>query len=273
MPRPVRAGVTAVLAVALAGVVGTGLAVATGQDLQGIPALDRLTPGAWVEVDGRSVRVPRPEPSDGRVRPAVAVTTTGVHAFLHTADDGAPVGYDPCRPVPYVVRPDGAPSFGPAVLEEAVAVVEDATGLDLVDVGTTDEPPAADRPLIQPDRYGTGWAPVLVAWSDEDESDELAGPVAGVAGSAAVPGASGDGTWLAAGRMVLDAEDLTAMAARPDGRERVLSVVVHELAHVVGLDHVDATSELMHPMASTATGLGPGDRQGLALLGQVPCQR
>lgn len=248
--------------------VGAGLWVHPG----GWDLSELVRPQVYVQVDGEAVAVPRPDASDGRVRPAVAVTTSGSYAFLHTAPDGSPVGYDPCRPVRYVVNTSGMPPSGQLVVDDAVQVVAEASGLALVPVGTTDEEPRVERPLIQPDRYGPGWAPVLVAWSDGATVPELAGQVAGVGGSAAVPGADGSGTWLAGGRLLLDAEDLGALLASPEGYPQARAIVVHELAHVLGLDHVDDPGELMHPTTSSWTELGPGDRQALALVGQVACE-
>jgi hypothetical protein len=266
----VRVLLAGVLGALLALVVGTGWGVATGRDL---PVLHGwLQPRAYVQVDGVAVAVPRPEAAPGRLRPAVTPSGAGEHAFLHRTPEGHPVGSDPCQPVRYVVRPDGEPAEGRELVRQAARLLEDATGLVLVEVGTTDEVPAMDRTLIQPERYGPGWAPVLVAWSDEHEMPDLAGPVAGVGGSAAVPGASGHGQWLAAGRLVLDAPDIEAVIERPEGTARALAIVVHEMAHVLGLDHVEDPDELMHPLASHVTELGPGDREGLALLGQVPCE-
>lgn len=231
-----------------------------------------ISPRAYVEIDGSAVAVPRPEASEGRVLPAVPVTTAGSHAFLHATTEGDPVGYDPCRPVRYVVRTDGAPRSGPALVQDAIEVVSEASGLAFVEVGTTDEAPLEDRTLIQPDRYGPGWAPVLIAWADESELPELAGQVAGVGGSAAVPGADGQGSWLAAGRLVLDAPDLTALLGRADGYDQARAIVVHELGHVLGLDHVEDPGELMHPQTSVRHDLGPGDLQGFATVGQVGCE-
>lgn len=251
-------------------VLAVGLAASPWGDLDRLR--DLLGTRAHVEIDGRAVAVPRPAAAEGRLRAVVPVTTSGTHAFLHTTQDGAPVGYDPCRPVRYVVRADGAPAQGDQLLADALVAVSAATGLVFEHVGTTDEEPVKDRALIQPARYGEGWAPVLVAWSDEEELPELAGQVAGVGGSAAVPGADGDGTWLAAGRLVLDGPDLAALLERPDGEAQARAVVVHELGHVLGLDHVDDVTELMHPQTSANAELGPGDRQGLALLGAVACE-
>ncbi|NTW39947.1 MAG: hypothetical protein HGA44_08650, partial [Cellulomonadaceae bacterium] len=140
---------------------------------------DLVHPRVFVEIEGRAVAVPRPEESTGRVLPAVAVTTSGSHAFLHTTEAGAPVGYDPCRPVRYVVASHGVPASGQQLVADAVAIVSAASGLALVDAGTTEELPVLDRALIQEDRYGPGWAPVLIAWADETTVPELAGQVAG----------------------------------------------------------------------------------------------
>lgn len=263
-----RSGVGAglLVAVLIVAVVGA-MAVRDGWS-----PLDWLRPRAYVEIDGRAVAIPRPAPSAGRLLPAIPVTTEGAHAFLHTHDDGTPVGYDPCRPIRYVIREDGMPEGGRQLVDEAVVVVSAASGLVLEYAGATDEPPAVERPLIQPDRYGDGWAPVLIAWSTEAQVPALAGEVAGLGGSAAVPGASGNGLWLQGGRMVLDAADVAAMLGRTGGWAEARAIAVHELAHVLGLDHVADPAELMHAVSSWRTDLGPGDRQGLALVGQAACE-
>lgn len=256
------------LAVLVAAAVLVGLAVlgSTGWDVTGW-----FQRRAFIDVDGEAVAIPEPAPAAGRVLPAVPVTTQGTHAFLHVDADGDPVGYDPCRPIRYVINPAGMPADGQALIDEATAVVSAASGLAFADAGTTDEVPAVQRAVIQ-DRYGDTWAPVLIAWSDESAMHELRGEVAGMGGSAAVPGRHGDGEWLAAGRVVLDTADITAMLARPNGRAQARAIVVHELSHVLGLDHVDDPTELMHPVSSDRTDLGPGDRQGLALAGQADCE-
>jgi hypothetical protein len=49
------------------------------------------------------------------------------------------------------------------------------------------------------------------------------------------------------------------------------AIVDHELAHVVGLGHVEDPGELMYEHALERTTYGPGDREGLARLGSVDC--
>ena len=102
-----------------------------------------------------------------------------------------PVAYDPCRPIHYVLRPDGAPAGGEEVVRAASPGCREVTGLQFVDDGTTDETSTRDRPIFQPDRYGDRWAPVLIAWETEEQNPALAGDTVGEAGSVAV--SLGDG--------------------------------------------------------------------------------
>ena len=180
------------------------------------------------------------------------------------------VAFDPCRPVHYVVRPDGAPAGGQELVEQAVAEISAATGLRFVDDGPTTESPSEDRDPYQPERYGKRWAPVLITWSDPAEVPGLAGNVAGLAGP--VTRQAPDGPFVhVTGQVVLDAPDLRAGLEQRGDTAGVRGVVLHELAHVVGLDHVDDPGQLMHPDGADVTGLADGDRAGLARLGAGEC--
>lgn len=203
--------------------------------------------------------------------PPLGAPTAGPYSFLQTQADGVtPVTYSPCRPIHYVVRPDGAPARGDALIDQALARISEATGLQFVADGPTSETPTQDREPYQPDRYGDRWAPVLVAWSNETETPELAGDVAGSAGSTSV---AVDGTsYYVTGTLVLDAPPITELLGSPNGTAVALGVVTHEAAHVVGLGHVDDVGQLMNPTtALSQTYLANGDLAGLARVGTGPC--
>ena len=53
--------------------------------------------------------------------------------------------------------------------------------------GALPEAPSENRNTYQADRYGKRWAPVLIAWSNPEESPGLAGNVPGDRAEAAMP--------------------------------------------------------------------------------------
>ncbi|HVF20831.1 MAG TPA: matrixin family metalloprotease [Mycobacteriales bacterium] len=220
---------------------------------------------------------PRPTPraagsATPLARPADPPTDPGVYRFLATQQaSAAPVAYDPCRVIPVVLNNRTMPEGGARLVEEAFARVSALTGLQFHVEGRTDEPPAVERDEFQPARYGDRWAPVLVSWSDAAESPHLAGDTAGVAGSNWVDAGGGTSVYVT-GDVTLDGPDLREVLDGRDGHTQALSIVLHEVAHLVGLDHVEDRNELMHPESTTeVVEFGPGDRRGLAQLGAGPC--
>jgi hypothetical protein len=193
---------------------------------------------------------------------------TGGFAFKNTHPDGSAVTYDPCRSIHYVVNPAGGPPGGPRLVHRAVARVQAATGLAFVDDGATTERPNERRRLVQRDRYGDRWAPVLIAWADEDGYPALGGAVAGIGGSTPIDG--GDDAHYVTGQIVLDRAN--SQLSTPAEAATARAIVLHELGHVVGLAHVPQPGELMYkdtvPGEST---YGAGDLRGLALVGRGRC--
>ena len=192
----------------------------------------------------------------------------GSFAFLTTQrGSDEPVGYDPCSPVEYVVNTAGAPPDWQELVADGVAHTEWATGLELVDRGTTD-----DRPFdpVRRGAFSGTSRPVVIGFADEDELDGLAGDVAGLGGSLAVRDSLGR-DYFVTGSIALDTEVFDSTS---NGEERasLQAIVDHELGHVVGLDHVDDPDELMYAENVGRTTYGPGDLEGLARLGSIPCR-
>ena len=198
---------------------------------------------------------------------------SGSYKFLARQSDGkTPVAYDRCRAIHYVIRQQGEPPGTDPIVFTAVERVSQATGLHFVFDGTTSEAPSNQRPDQQLARYGTRWAPVLISWSTAKESPGLAkAEVLGVGGSHSVTAPSG-ARVLVTGAVTLDSEKLGKILKQPDGDQVVRAVVLHELGHVVGLDHVDAKSQLMFKRIQHGmTDFGAGDLTGLAALGRGGC--
>lgn len=197
-------------------------------------------------------------------RPADVVPVpqgVGSFEFLHTQPGtDEPVGYDPCRPVEVLVNPDGAPANMDELVNTGLAHTSAATGLKFTRVGTTDARDVASRGTIRRQ-------PVLIIWAAPDEVPELAGDVAGVAGSIATQQAGR--MRYVTGRVVLDRDLFSTFSRREASIAQ--AIVDHELGHLVGLDHVDDIGELMHPHSLERTTFGPGDLEGLARIGRISC--
>lgn len=219
----------------------------------------------------------RPPPSDEAKlnplgTPAQVPEGGGAFEFLAHQDDDptTPAAFDPCRPIHYVIRHDGAPPDGEQLIHESVARVSTATGLQFIDDGATTELPPKDRQAYQPDLYDDDrWAPVVIAWSDEAQYPGLAGYIGGL-GSASWERSDTGAVVNVSGMVVLDRVDLSSEVL-PD-RAYARATIMHELGHVVGLDHVADRGQIMFSEGQPGvTEYGAGDLAGLAELGTQEC--
>jgi hypothetical protein len=228
----------------------------------------------------------RGEPTGPTTTADVAASEDGYAVWDRDAD-GQPIRWDPCSPIEVVISAAGAPdTVTPTDLrrdvEAAVDDVRAASGLDVVVVGTTADRPHADRPTTATGQDGPRWAPVLIGWRNSHEAGlplrdtdrALALPIS------VRPEARGAPATYVTGQIVLNAEREELRPGRDDRSDSWGATILHELVHIVGLDHVDDVDELMaaHPGQGPVT-LGPGDRAGLRAVGadagclEVPAAR
>ena len=214
-----------------------------------------------------------------RVRGARAAAGSPLHAVeapaaaadgwgpAYVDDRGRPARWDPCRPIHYVVQATWLPATGRADLAAALERVSRASGLTFVDDGDTDELPRTARDAYQPDRYGERWAPLLVGWVPPAQTDlGLGAGVQGVSSAVAVSGSEGGS--IVSGQVVLDADSRLPPGFGPGATEG--EVLLHELAHAVGLGHVLDPTQVMYPeTTNNESQYGAGDRAGLAALGRA----
>jgi hypothetical protein len=204
--------------------------------------------------------------------PAPVNRTSSSYKFLAVKDDGTPLAYSPCRPIHYVVNSDLADPSWQQLVDEAVRQASVATGLKFIYDGPSSEVPSTNRQGYQPARYGDRWAPVLIAWSTPEQVPRLTGQTVGLGGSSSIGLSNGYQAYVT-GTVSLDAPQFAGIVDTSEGKEIGIAVIMHELGHLLGLDHVEDPRQLMFDQASWVRQYAAGDRTGLAQLGTGPCSK
>jgi hypothetical protein len=222
----------------------TLLAVLIGAGIQSLvwPRV-KYSFGAGPQPSG-AVAVP-PEPPD-----------SGAHQFGQRHGSGDPVGWYPCRPIPYWIGRSDLPPEGEASVARVLGEVTAISGQRFKYRGLTDTIPQDNWDFPVRGAW-IGWTsvPSTEAWADhEGQSGELA------VGLTSVSPRLADG-WTARGWVMVKTDDDQAHVSASE-----VDTLRHEVGHLLGLDHTDASNEAMTPATPTAE-YGPGDRRGLWLLG------
>lgn len=271
-PSLIRRGLRALFRLTTLGIIlGFAACVALG----GGPQLPSVPQASGTPTTTQTPNTPH------RLLPVVTAKRNKNYAWLSGTDG---IRWDPCRAIRYVVNPANQPAGGLKAIKQGIAVVSRATGLLFEYAGSTSERYAGDRAAYQPGTYPDSpdeWAPVLIAWEKDrrfnslvEATGEGSGDVAQVVGfggpewvTTSVVGASRG--FMVTGEVVFRASELRRML-RAGKTTRVRAVVIHELSHVMGLDHVSNRGQIMYERIGV-TNLGKGDRYGLSLAGDGPC--
>jgi hypothetical protein len=199
----------------------------------------------------------------------------GEFAFLGASPDG-PYRWNPCQPIHYEANLDHAPGGALEDLREAVARISEATGIEFVEDGTTNR--TVDMQVgraFQSQIPGEPrFLPLLFEWIPHEHFDFVADTDRAAAFGIPFRGFGELARTYVSGAIAMDAgEDLPGGFGQRYSRGVIL---MHELAHVLGLGHVASPYEIMwspelsdvrHPVLSQSE-WGPGDLEGLRAVGR-----
>jgi hypothetical protein len=209
---------------------------------------------------------PTPSPS-----PSPRPKVDGAFRFLGRAAGGDPVRWDPCQTITYAVNMRGADAPVRPDLRVALRRVTAATGIRFRAVGTSRESFISAYERMRYEGV-IRKAELILIWVDHEDYErilrQLRDPRPSIAFAKTMQGLFADRDRYFGGIIVIDDD---ATSTRGFGHRYAHgSVLLHELGHIIGLDHVKDPDQLMytgrHPDYGL-TGFGDGDLEGLRRLG------
>jgi hypothetical protein len=185
--------------------------------------------------------------------PAGAVSSYSVTAMSHQV-----LRWNPCASVAVRVDVHGAPSGALADVEHALSLVDRASGLRLHYAGSTTSIPNRGN--------WKSYRGITVAWARSTQSDLLGQGQAGEGGY--VASTDGSGRWrITSAFVVVDTRYNYLHGGFGTGGTRG-ALLLHELGHAVGLNHVPDARQIMYPkITSKAAAYAAGDVAGLHRVG------
>jgi hypothetical protein len=197
----------------------------------------------------------------------LAALTSSSYRFSSILD-GAPVRWNPCQVIHWRSNAARGPVGGLSVLKAAVVRMATLTGTTWVYDGAVSTVPST---AYLPRTPTTSNKPVLIGWTDGTASDLLRSKPAQVLGMTRTVWFGvddGKGHRAAATRGAVIALDRTDRLPLR-GAQSWSATVLHELGHVMGLDHPADTRQLMAATLPNVSDLQSGDRTGLTRLGRA----
>lgn len=183
--------------------------------------------------------------------------------------------WNPCRPIRWAINTDHAPKGFVAEARRAVTELAHATGFRMVFAGTTaPRPQAVNGTLIDGPLKAAGLQ-LVIAWDTKGDSNSMLRLGGDAAGETLRQVASSGGRGSASPSQY----DVAAIALNRGQRKQMVRnnkrgnglyhVLLHELGHSVGLNHVSDSHEIMAPMAAPRSPVHytAGDRLGLRQVG------
>jgi hypothetical protein len=267
-------------------VAGAALALAAGAGLPRVAVPDAAAaPGGAVTVTSSTFADDRdlfPADPAAPVAPTTAVDPrlgSPTSYSLSKATGGVVLRWNPCAAIHYRVNTRYAPAGALADVKAAIARVRAATGITFVYDGSTSVIPQANYGYAY-NPLGSGTPPPLViAWAKRGTGTGTSNLLTG--GAEIARGGATAMSWTTAAGVVHPLRAVTGLVvldvaynSKPGGFATTAGgtrggVLLHELGHVMGLQHVRDASQEMNPYLISRASYGNGDNAGFAKVGKA----
>ena len=170
--------------------------------------------------------------------------------------------WNPCKPITYRVNARGGYAGSVADVRRAFARVSAVTGVPFVYRGTTSRIAFRTNPDPRAD--------ITVSWATPAQVPQLRGAVAGLASTTYVVHGERGVRENVRGQIALDRTASLRRGFTTSGPATWGQVYLHEIGHVMGLDHVGQRTQVMYPSVGAANHrYGAGDLRRLRAVGRA----
>lgn len=175
------------------------------------------------------------------------------------------VRWNPCKPITYRLNLTAAPAGAAAAVQHGMTLLHQATGITFKNKGATAAVPWPSRAVTAKRNKDTD---IVIAWAHPSQTTQPFGP-----GVAVAWGGSMKGVWArdAKGKLVRPTHGGVVIDANtPVDYAGNVHLVMHEVGHVLGLDHAEDRGQHMVSGFGFLLPLqwGAGDLTGLAQAGR-----
>jgi hypothetical protein len=211
--------------------------------------------------------------------PAEAAARGSARSFaLNANSDGSKTRWNPCKAIHYRINLKYAPKGAQADVTAAIRTLAKATGMTFTYDGATTVIPQRNYGQDATPWSGKKVAPLVVAWARPPGAGAGASDL--LTGSASLAGMGGwrSGKWtdgkgahpwqIYTGYALFSTRFNSLPGGFRAGAPGRGELILHELGHAVGLEHVSDGTQIMYPMLGNYGTYGAGDLAGLAKVGR-----
>lgn len=166
-----------------------------------------------------------------------------------------------CTDIPVLLGAVNLDTFKISLVRESLDTINELTGLSFTIVGRTDEIPSLDWPHSQTRSGNYAYPPIYIGWLTPSDTSILDKDALGA--TIANPATVNKVKRIVTGAVVFNENMYDSVSSKEGSGESRRNLIMHELAHLAGLEHSDGKSLMNSQSANWTNGLTKQEENAL----------